>query len=474
MRKLSIAVVLYFVVFLSAQCGFCQGQTLIAPEDIFPETKIASFSPAERVKWLPLAKNYVSAHAGDPIDPRLVPSFRGILKMALAPKWCEAIEEESPGYVKHTHGSKPVQELCFFYTSFARDNLAFDVKGFYRYVVIFIKDLRARAQDAETRRFFEEIAKIGSASAEKGLPEVGREGAFRMVREISSLLLNRSLLPDSPEKWSHILGNARVDDGWLEITIRIEEGKDEAFFPGKTFGWFVSISTKNGKMTEIFVASDWHESYPELVKADTRPDIRPLNPDEIEYVDQNRVLDEKWQEVADGMGGVFHEIETRLKRVPEGSEIVQSHSPRLPLTPVKWRICEYATLVRNFWYLAGSCRYTRDISRVMQERTAYARGLAEWAQRCSSSRKVLEWFAGIRVPPEAERIHRQILDGYRLYVEEMEAKYKEVKKHVVELRTVFPERALIWKDDDEKQAWKTVEDSFWEFWKEYYTPLTKK
>ncbi|HOC03404.1 MAG TPA: hypothetical protein P5065_02550 [Candidatus Ratteibacteria bacterium] len=394
----------------------------IVPEDIFSQDELNTLSDYMKLWWLPITQEFQKKHTSKPPDIRLFPSFIDRFRGVLKEKWHPDFDiKKKVIYLKVGEYDESAVR-SFFYLSYLKNGHIFDLKGFYHNIVIMIKSMtgwdipeglvdelhyieeKERGQLPDARRY----KRYKDLFPERELPE----GIKNYIRQQCEFFLASAVLPASEPEWEEIFKNRTyVYNGGLALENLVSMSiSDSGFFPNGKIDNSLSVWT-NGKIVVFTISGG--EAYDntgfieEMAPPESKPSVEPLNPEDVEYIHTNQYSDSNGLAVSEESRASWTYIKIRFKKDTGVSVIEQPQPIHIPLTPIKWHICEYRAFNNAYHALIDESVYNRSIENNLCNLQTRKKAYEDMQKNYEKVKNFYLWFSVLKYPKELENVRNQ-------------------------------------------------------------------
>jgi len=406
----------------------------IVPEDIFSQDELNTLSDYMKLWWLPIPQEFQEKHISEPPDVRLLPSFMDRFHGVLKEKWHPDFDiRKKMMYLKVGEYEESV-ERSFFYLSYLKNGHIFILKGFYHNTVIMIKSMagwkipnvlvdeleyirkKEQGQLPDERRYkcYREL------SSDKELPKEIKN----YIKQQCEFFLASGVLPSSESKWEEIFKNhTYVYNGGIALeNMVLIDLLDSGFFLNQKIGNSLSVWT-NGKIVVFTISGgevyDNTGFIEKMASTESKPSVEPLNPEDVEYIQTNQYSDSNGLSVSEEGRASLAYIKIRFKKdigLPVKEREWEVH---VPLTPLKWYMCEYRTFSDAYEDLLGII-YDYSIENNLYNSQTRNKAYEDMERYYKNVKSFYSWFLYSKYPKELENVRNQQLEGIEKFLRMLE------------------------------------------------------
>lgn len=381
MRLAIVAMVLLLSIFSAA-----------LSHDFFNDEQWERFPKWFQERWAQPPDDKIWVNKWKPMPKELRKKFLWSLMHWIKAKWLPTDLGNRIVYMEYTKGLEGLYRNYFF-VQYEIGEYKFQLKGFYGYTAALIKPLESNAPL---------WTNLQKALERQDASEV-REIMIRMWNEFTKMPLVR-------DSNSHFL---KWQDGYIQLKgiVAVHSSqRDEVSFSIWTDGCVVELVLNEPE-------SVWSYENPlikRLLPLPTISPIKPLNSNLVIFEESHLYWTKEHRPINQSENAHHTVIAIIFKDYVEGNSQQRRYWVKLPLTSVKWHLCEYGALLTRYLNpirrrLLYSHIYERDLSSIRLHRTALIRMHVAYREFAKLSEKI----KGIKYLPQIEGVHLKVMQILR-------------------------------------------------------------
>lgn len=289
-----------------------------------------------------------------------------------------------------------------------------------------------RRKNKEQQFIFQERHPYSEVFPRKKFPDALKEYVIKLCK----LFLKEEVLPKTDNEWEKIFigQNVKVNTNGNLMIVLNKEAKieDKGFFPGFEGEYWISIMINKNIFSVDIMGEGIYDTTDFLEKMrapETTPSIKPLNPEDFEYIQENEYTTSTGRVVSEESRASWAYIKIKIKKNFGLSEIGQvfQKTVHVPLTPTKWYLCEYSVIMETYRALIKEAIYTQRIENNICNPETRKKAYEEMERKYRMVKEFYSWFSGVKYPEEVKNVRNQQIAGIGIFLKdwEMVLKYWE-------------------------------------------------
>jgi len=395
----------------------------------------------QKITWMPISSEYINSHKSNPPDKRLLPSFLSFVYGTMKNEWIPLDFKENIVYLQNGKYSEAV-ERNFFYKSYIKEQFLFNIRGFYGNAYVTIKIPNTMISD-DVKREFQKIERYAREKG-KGLlfqksypysevfPEkLVSSDLSRYIKNLCNLFIRAEIVPQTDDEWKEVLNSNHFK---ISTTGNIYVGlpqkiifEDSGFFPGFKDEYTVDIMVNKNIFSISISGGEAYDNtgfIEEMKPPESKPSVEPLNPEDVEYIHTNQYSDSNGLAVSEESRASWTYIKIRFKKDTGLPVIKQLQQIHIPLTPIKWHICEYRAFNNAYHALIDESVYNRSIENNLCNSQTRKKAYEDMQKNYEKVKDFYLWFSGLKYPKELENVRNQQITALEKLLKDWGVVYK--------------------------------------------------